>query len=154
MKIQANCVVSIHYRLTNEDGEELDTSAGQDPLSYLHGTNSLIPGLESALTGQAAGDKLQVTVQPDEAYGDVNPELVQTVPISAFDSPENVKAGVQFQAQGPDGQVQLITVQEVTDDGVTINANHPLAGQVLHFDVTIEAVREASAEEVAHGHVH
>jgi len=154
VKIQANCVVSIHYRLTNEDGEELDTSAGQDPLSYLHGTNSLIPGLESALTGQAAGDKLQVTVQPDEAYGDVNPELVQTVPISAFDSPENVKAGVQFQAQGPDGQVQLITVQEVTDDGVTINANHPLAGQVLHFDVTIEAVREASAEEVAHGHVH
>ncbi len=154
MKIQANCVVSIHYRLTNEEGEELDSSAGQDPLSYLHGTNSLIPGLESALTGQAAGDKLQVTVQPGDAYGDVNPELVQTVPISAFDSPENVKAGVQFQAQGPDGQVQLITVQAVTDDGVTINANHPLAGQVLHFDVTIEEVREASAEEVAHGHVH
>ncbi|MGB5622390.1 MAG: peptidylprolyl isomerase [Gammaproteobacteria bacterium] len=154
MKIQANCVVSIHYKLTNEAGEELDCSAGQDPLSYLHGTNSLIPGLESALTGQTAGDKLQVTVQPGDAYGDVNPELVQTVPISAFDSPENVKAGVQFQAQGPDGQMQLITVQEVTDDGVTINANHPLAGQVLHFDVTIENVREASAEEVAHGHVH
>ena len=93
-------------------------------------------------------------MQPADAYGDVNPELVQTVPISAFDTPENVKAGVQFQAQGPDGQVQLITVQEVTDDGVTINANHPLAGQVLHFDVTIEAVREASAEEIAHGHVH
>lgn len=154
MKVQANCVVSIHYRLTNESGEELDSSAGQDPLSYLHGTSSLIPGLETALTGQAAGDKLQVTVQPVDAYGDVNPELVQTVPISAFDTPENVKAGVQFQAQGPDGQVQLITVQEVTDDGVTINANHPLAGQVLHFDVTIEAVREASAEEIDHGHVH
>lgn len=154
MKVQANCVVSIHYRLTDESGEELDSSAGQDPLSYLHGTDSLIPGLETALTGQAAGDKLQVTVQPADAYGDVNPELVQTVPISAFDTPENVKAGVQFQAQGPDGQVQLITVQEVTDDGVTINANHPLAGQVLHFDVTIEAVREASAEEIAHGHVH
>lgn len=154
MKVQANCVVSIHYRLTNESGEELDSSAGQDPLSYLHGTNSLIPGLETALTGQAAGDKLQVTVQPADAYGEVNPELVQTVPISAFDTPENVKAGVQFQAQGPDGQVQLITVQEVTDDGVTINANHPLAGQVLHFDVTIEAVREASAEEIDHGHVH
>ncbi len=154
MKVQANCVVSIHYRLTNESGEELDSSAGQDPLSYLHGTNSLIPGLETALTGQAAGDKLQVTVQPADAYGDVNPELVQTVPISAFDTPENVKAGVQFQAQGPDGQVQLITVQEVTDDGVTINANHPLAGQVLHFDVTIEAVREASAEEIDHGHAH
>jgi len=154
VKVQANCVVSIHYRLTDESGEELDSSAGQDPLSYLHGTDSLIPGLETALTGQAAGDKLQVTVQPADAYGDVNPELVQTVPISAFDTPENVKAGVQFQAQGPDGQVQLITVQEVTDDGVTINANHPLAGQVLHFDVTIEAVREASAEEIAHGHVH
>ena len=154
MKVQANCVVSIHYRLTDESGEELDSSAGQDPLSYLHGTDSLIPGLETALTGQAAGDKLQVTVQPADAYGDVNPELVQTVPISAFDTPENVKAGVQFQAQGPDGQVQLITVQEVTDDGVTINANHPLAGQVLHFDVTIEAVREASAEEIDHGHVH
>lgn len=154
MKVQANCVVSIHYRLTNESGEELDSSAGQDPLSYLHGTNSLIPGLETALTGQAAGDKLQVTVQPADAYGDVNPELVQTVPISAFDTPENVKAGVQFQAQGPDGQVQLITVQEVTDNGVTINANHPLAGQVLHFDVTIEAVREASAEEIDHGHAH
>ncbi len=154
MKIQENRVVSIHYRLTNEAGEELDSSAGRDPLSYLHGTNSLIPGLESALTGQVAGDSLKVTVQPADAYGDVNPDLVQTVPISAFDSPENVKPGVQFQAQSPDGQVQLITVQDVTDEGVTINANHPLAGQVLHFDVTVEEVREASAEEIAHGHAH
>lgn len=154
MKIQDKCVVSIHYRLTNDAGEELDSSTGGDPLAYLHGSNSLIPGLESALTGQSAGDKLKVTVQPTDAYGEISSDLVQVVPIDAFDSPENVKPGVQFQAQGPDGQVQLITVREVNDAGVTIDANHPLAGQVLHFDVSVEDVREASAEEIAHGHVH
>jgi len=154
VKIQDKCVVSIHYRLTNDAGEELDSSTGGDPLAYLHGSNSLIPGLESALTGQSAGDKLKVTVQPTDAYGEISSDLVQVVPIDAFDSPENVKPGVQFQAQGPDGQVQLITVREVNDAGVTIDANHPLAGQVLHFDVSVEDVREASAEEIAHGHVH
>lgn len=154
MKIQEKRVVSIHYRLTNDAGEELDSSTGGDPLAYLHGSNSLIPGLESALTGQSAGDKLKVTVQPTDAYGEISTDLVQVVPIDAFDSPENVKPGVQFQAQGPDGQVQLITVREVNDAGVTIDANHPLAGQVLHFDVSVEDVREASAEEIAHGHVH
>jgi FKBP-type peptidyl-prolyl cis-trans isomerase SlyD len=154
VKIQDKCVVSIHYRLTNDAGEELDSSTGGDPLAYLHGSNSLIPGLESALTGQSAGDKLKVTVQPTDAYGEISSDLVQVVPIDAFDSPENVKPGVQFQAQGPDGQVQLITVREVNDAGVTIDANHPLAGQVLHFDVSVEHVREASAEEIAHGHVH
>ncbi len=154
MKIQDKRVVSIHYRLTNDAGEELDSSTGGDPLAYLHGSNSLIPGLESALTGQSAGDKLKVTVQPTDAYGEISSDLVQVVPIDAFDSPENVKPGVQFQAQGPDGQVQLITVREVSDAGVTIDANHPLAGQVLHFDVSVEDVREASAEEIAHGHVH
>jgi FKBP-type peptidyl-prolyl cis-trans isomerase SlyD len=154
VKIQDKRVVSIHYRLTNDAGEELDSSTGGDPLAYLHGSNSLIPGLESALTGQSAGDKLKVTVQPTDAYGEISSDLVQVVPIDAFDSPENVKPGVQFQAQGPDGQVQLITVREVNDAGVTIDANHPLAGQVLHFDVSVEDVREASAEEIAHGHVH
>jgi FKBP-type peptidyl-prolyl cis-trans isomerase SlyD len=154
VKIQEKRVVSIHYRLTNDAGEELDSSTGGDPLAYLHGSNSLIPGLESALTGQSAGDKLKVTVQPTDAYGEISTDLVQVVPIDAFDSPENVKPGVQFQAQGPDGQVQLITVREVNDAGVTIDANHPLAGQVLHFDVSVEDVREASAEEIAHGHVH
>ncbi|MGB5209453.1 MAG: peptidylprolyl isomerase [Gammaproteobacteria bacterium] len=154
MKIQDKRVVSIHYRLTNDAGEELDSSTGGDPLAYLHGSNSLIPGLESALAGQSAGDKFKVTVQPTDAYGEISTDLVQVVPIDAFDAPENVKPGVQFQAQGPDGQVQLITVREVSDAGVTIDANHPLAGQVLHFDVSVEEVREASEEEIAHGHVH
>lgn len=154
MNIDDKCVVSMHYTLSNDKGEELDSSSGRDPLKYLHGANNIVPGLEQALVGKAAGDSVQVVVQPDDGYGQVNPQMVQTVPRSAFEGAPEIKAGMQFQAQGPQGQVQLITVTDVSGDDVTVDGNHPLAGQVLHFDVSVEEVRAATDEEVTHGHAH
>jgi len=147
-------VVSFHYTLTNSDGETLDSSQGRDPLSYLHGAQNIVPGLERELDGKTVGDALQVVVQPAEGYGEFNPALVQQVPMNAFDGVGQVEVGMQFQAQGPEGQTTMITVREVGEEEVTIDANHPLAGQTLHFDVTIEDIRPATGEEIEHGHVH
>ncbi|MBK9130495.1 MAG: peptidylprolyl isomerase [Gammaproteobacteria bacterium] len=154
MQIQDNCVVSIHYTLTNEEGEELDSSAGQDPLVYLHGAGNIIPGLESALTGGSVGDKLEVTVAPEHGYGAVDPDLIRKVPREAFAGVERVEPGMQFQTQSPTGQVMRVTVKESNDQDVLIDANHPLAGQTLFFSVTVEEVRSATEEELAHGHAH
>ena len=154
MNISDKCVVTFHYTLTNSDGEELDTSVGRDPMKYLHGASNIVPGLEKELKGKSAGDTLKVEVHPDEGYGQVDPKLIQKAPRSAFDGSPEIKPGMQFQAQGPGGEVQMITVKEITDDEITIDGNHPLAGQVLHFDVSIEEVREASKEELSHGHAH
>ncbi len=154
MKIAENCVVAIDYTLTDDDKNELDSSSGREPLRYLHGAQNIIPGLEKALAGKSAGDELEVTVQPEEAYGPVDPGLIQKAPLSAFQGVEEVKPGMQFQAQGPDGQTRIITVREVSGEEVAIDANHPLAGQVLHFAVKVQEVREATKEEVEHGHVH
>ena len=152
MQVNDNCAVSIHYTLTDEDGQQLDSSAGQEPLEYLHGANNIIPGLEKALAGKSEGEQVEVTVEPAEGFGEVNPELVQSVPREAFQGVDEVKPGMQFGVQGPEGQVQRVTVSEVHDDTVTIDGNHPLAGQVLHFDVTVEKVREATSEEIEQGH--
>jgi len=146
--------VTFHYTLTNSNGEELDSSAGRDPMKYLHGASNIVPGLEKEMDGKSSGDKLKVEVQPEEGYGEVNPQMIQKVPHSAFEGVPEIKPGMQFQAQGPGGETQHITVKEVTDDEVIVDGNHPLAGQVLHFDVTIEDVREASEEELSHGHAH
>ena len=154
MHIAEQSVVSIHYTLTNDAGETLDTSDGREPLVYLHGAQNIIPGLENELTGKNVGDSFDVTIQPEEAYGTVNPELVQTVPHSAFEGVEKVEPGMQFQARGDDGETQVITVTEVADSGVTVDGNHPLAGQVLNFSVRVEEIREATEEEIEHGHVH
>lgn len=154
MKIANNCVVSFHYTLTDEDGQTLDSSDGREPLAYLHGHNGIIPGLENELTGKGQGDSLQVVVQPQDGYGEFNPQLLQQVPREAFQGVESIEPGMQFQAQGEGGQAQMVVVREVTDEAVLVDGNHPLAGQVLNFDVTIESVREASEEEIAHGHVH
>lgn len=154
MNVDKKCIVSIHYTLKDDAGTIIDSSQDKDPLVYLHGAGNIVPGLERGLTGKPAGEKLQVTVQPEEGYGPVTDELVTTVPREAFQGVDRIEPGMQFQANGPDGQSQPITVRSVADDGVTIDANHPLAGQVLHFDVTIESIREATQEELAHGHAH
>jgi FKBP-type peptidyl-prolyl cis-trans isomerase SlyD len=154
MTIDDKRVVSIHYTLKNDEGETLDSSQGREPLAYLHGAGNLVPGLETALSGKAAGDQLQVTVEPEEAYGPANPDLVQAVPLAAFEGVEEVRPGMQFEAKGPDGRAQRVVVEEVGEQEVVINGNHPLAGQALHFDVTVEEVREATPEEIAHGHAH
>lgn len=147
-------VVSMHYTLTDAGGNVLDSSQGSDPLSYLHGAGNIIPGLEKALAGKVEGDSLQVKVEPAEAYGELDPDLVQVIDRQAFQGVESVEVGMAFEAQGAEGQVRRIVVKEVNGDQVTVDANHPLAGQALHFDVQVTGVRAASEEELAHGHVH
>lgn len=154
MQVQDDCVVSIHYTLTNGEGEELDSSVGSDPLVYLHGAGNIIPGLEGALAGSRAGDRLEVTVQPEHAYGLIDPDLIRRLPRDAFADIERVEPGMQFQTQGPNGQILRVIVKESDADGVLIDANHPLAGQILNFSVSIEGVRGATEEEIAHGHAH
>lgn len=154
MQIAENKVATIHYTLTDNDGQTLDSSSGGDPLAYLHGAGNIIPGLEKALEGKVEGDTVSVTVEPGEGYGERNEDLVQSVPRAAFEGVDNVEAGMQFEAQSPDGNVVRVTVTEVGDDQVTVDANHPLAGQTLNFDVEVAEVREASEEEKGHGHVH
>lgn len=149
-----NLVVSMHYKLTDNEGNVLDSSEGSEPLTYLHGAGNIIPGLEKALVGKVEGDTQQVTVEPAEAYGEVMPELTQTVDKAAFQGVESVEVGMSFEAQTSDGSVQHIVVTKVDGEQVTVDANHPLAGVVLNFDVEIVSVREASKEEIAHGHVH
>lgn len=154
MKVADNCVVSIHYTLTNNDGKVIDSSDGREPLKYLQGAGNIIPGLERALLDSEVGEQKQVTVQPADGYGEVDANLIQKLPRDLFSGAENIEPGMQFQARGPQGQVQTVTVKEVEDDGVTIDANHELAGVVLNFDVKVEDVREATEEEISHGHVH
>lgn len=153
MHIQANAVVSIDYILKNDAGNVLDQSAPDAPLSYLHGHNNLISGLEAALEGKATGDQLTAVIPPEEAYGAYNENLIEAVPRQMFQGVDNIEPGMQFQAQTAQG-VQVVTVTEVSDETVTIDGNHALAGETLHFDVTIKEVREASAEELSHGHAH
>ncbi len=147
-------VVNMHYKLTDDKGNVLDSSEGADPLAYLHGAGNIIPGLEKALVGKVQGDSLKVKVEPADAYGEIVPELIQTVEKSAFQGVDKVDVGMAFEAQAPDGSMQRIVVTKVEGDKVTINANHPLAGMVLTFDVEIIGVREATEEEVTHGHAH
>jgi FKBP-type peptidyl-prolyl cis-trans isomerase SlyD len=154
MIIANDCVVAFHYTLTDESGVEIDTSKGQEPLAYIHGQGGIIPGLERELAGKTIGDAMKVTVQPADGYGEQNAELIQPVPRAAFQGVEQIEVGMQFQAEGADGQMQTVVVKDVDEENVTVDANHPLAGQVLNFDVSIDSVRAASEEELAHGHVH
>lgn len=153
MQIAKNAVVSIDYTLTDDNGQVIDTSEGRGPLSYLHGSGNVIPGLENALEGKTEGDKVNVTVPPEEGYGDRDESLIQAVPKKMFAETAEPEPGMQFQAMGPDG-ARILTVMKVEGDQVTVDANHPLAGQQLNFDVAIVNIREASEEEVEHGHVH
>jgi FKBP-type peptidyl-prolyl cis-trans isomerase SlyD len=154
MQIAKDKVVSIHYTLTNDKGETLDSSAGHEPMAYLQGHMNIIPGLEKALEGKSAGDKINTVVAPEEAYGPKNDGLVEEVPKEMFQGVEQIEPGMQFHAQNGQGATQIITVVSVGDDTVKVDGNHPLAGETLTFDVEVMDVREASAEELEHGHVH
>jgi FKBP-type peptidyl-prolyl cis-trans isomerase SlyD len=153
MNVAANSVVSIHYTLKNDAGDVLDRSESGSPLAYLHGRGNLIPGLERELEGKQSGDKLQVTVPPAQAYGEYDKSLIQRVPRSAVRGVDDLQAGMQLHARA-EGGIRTVTVTEVDDDSVTLDGNHPLAGQTLHFDVEIAEIRQATEEELAHGHVH
>jgi FKBP-type peptidyl-prolyl cis-trans isomerase SlyD len=151
MQIQDNSVVSFDYTLKSDAGELIDSSEGHEPLTYLHGVGQIVLGLEQAMAGQQPGDELSVTVEPDQAYGQHDPQLVQPIPRDRFEGIDRIEPGMQFTAQTEAGP-RTVTVTEVADDQVTIDANHPLAGQTLHFDVTVRDVREATDEELEHGH--
>jgi FKBP-type peptidyl-prolyl cis-trans isomerase SlyD len=152
MRIAKHAVVSIDYTLTDQAGAVLDSSKGQAPLAYLHGTGSIISGLEEALEGKGAGDALKVSVPPEKGYGARDEKLLKKVPRTMFDI-EKVEPGMRFHADGEHGH-QVVTVTAVDSDHVTVDANHPLAGQTLVFDVKIVDVRAATQEELSHGHVH
>jgi FKBP-type peptidyl-prolyl cis-trans isomerase SlyD len=153
MHISENAVASFHYTLTNDAGEVLDSSRGREPLSYLHGAGNIVPGLEGAMEGRQAGESFKVDVSPEDGYGIHHEGLVQEVPRAAFQGVDTIEPGMSFQAQTPQG-VHSVTVTSVTAETVTVDGNHPLAGETLHFDVEVTEVREASAEELSHGHVH
>ncbi len=151
--IAKDTVVLFNYTLTNDQGDVLDKSESE-PLAYLHGHHNIISGLESALEGKSAGDKLTVTVAPQDAYGEYLAEAVQEVPRSNFQGVDKIEVGMQFQTQTDDGHVMLVTVKDVTDEVVVVDGNHPLAGVELTFDVEIVEVRAGTADEIAHGHAH
>ncbi len=153
MQIGPNSVVSIHYTLSNDAGETLDASAEGSPLVYLHGAHNIIPGLERELVGKRVGDALTVKVQPEDGYGTKQDELIQQVPRNAFPDSDSLQVGMRFTAESDQGHISVV-ITELTDTTATVDGNHPLAGVVLNFDVNIADIREASAEEIAHGHVH
>jgi len=154
LKIGDDHVVTFHYTLTNNLGEVLDSSVDADPLTILQGAGNIIPGLEDALMGKTQGEAFKVTIQPEDGYGIRHPELMQVMPRAAFAGVNNLEIGMEFTAQGPNGHTQRVGITAIDGDDIPIDGNHPLAGEVLHFAVTIEDVRKASNEELEHGHVH
>lgn len=153
MTITKDRVISIDYTLTDTEHQRLDTTDETEPFIYLHGHDSIIPGLERALEGKKPGDRLHITLPAVEAYGERDEELIMDMPLESFEDPETIEPGMQFEARTQSG-VRTLTVAGVAGDTVTVDGNHPLAGLDLTFDVTVMDVREASPEELAHGLSH
>ncbi len=154
MTIAQHKVVTIHYKVCDSESDEvIDSSENAEPMTYLHGAQNIIPGLEQALEGKAVGDELEVVVEAANAYGERSDDRIQQVPMEAFQGMEKVEPGMAVTAQTDQGQINLV-ITEVNGDMVTVDANHPLAGKSLKFEVTVEEVRDASEEEITHGHVH
>jgi FKBP-type peptidyl-prolyl cis-trans isomerase SlyD len=153
MQIKENSVVNIHYTLTNNAGEVLDSSSGKEPLMYMHGHNNLIPGLEDQLAGKKAGDQFNADVEAEDAYGLHHEEAIQQIPLSALANISNLEVGMQLQASTDQGPV-AVRVAEINDDHVVLDGNHPLAGERLHFAVEVVSVRDATPSELEHGHAH
>lgn len=151
MQIAAQKVVSIAYTLKGDDGEVIDSSTGRDPLVYIQGVGSLVPGLEKALEGKAAGDHVAVSISPDDGYGPRDESLLRKIPVRKL--PAKVKVGARVRLETDVGPV-MVLVKAVAGDYATVDPNHPLSGMTLHFEVDVVAVRDATAEELAHGHVH
>jgi FKBP-type peptidyl-prolyl cis-trans isomerase SlyD len=149
MQITKNKVAAIHYTLRDNEGTVIDTSDGREPLYYIHGSGNLIIGMEEGLEGKTPGDKFSLQISPEKGYGELDPTMVQKVPRSAFGDQE-VRTGMKFSTN----QGGVVTVKEVGLENITVDANHPLAGVTLNFEVEIMEVRDATPEELSHGHVH
>ena len=153
MQIAKNAVVEMEYTLRNAEGEVLDTSSGRGPMAYLHGFQNIIPGLEKELEGKTLGAEFRVKVEAAEAYGERDESLISEVDKAELSAIPDLEIGMQLQAQSSQG-VRVLTVTNIEKDTVTLDANHPLAGVELHFEVKVTKVRKATEEELAHGHVH
>ena len=151
--VKKDSVVSLSYTLTNADGQELDKSSPGKPFAYLHGRKQIVPGLENALEGMVIGDKKEITVSPDEGYGVFEPNLKMDLERSNFPKDVDIQAGMQFSAD-VNGDNRIFTVTGLENDKVQVDGNHPLAGQTLHFDVEVVEIRDATKEELEHGHSH
>ncbi len=143
----------MHYELKNDNGDILDSSKGREPLAYIHGKGNIIPGLEKQLNEKSIGDKIKATVAPEEAYGVVDSQKVFKVGKNQFQGGGDIQVGMQIQAEA-NGRMEVGIVENIEGEEVTLNFNHPLAGQTLHFDVEVMEIREATDEELDHGHVH
>ncbi len=153
-EIAENMIVSVHYTLKSPDGEVIDSSSGSAPLSYLHGAGNIVPGLEAELSGHKVGDKVTAVVAPADGYGERSGPEPQPVPRDRFPADAELHPGMQIMAQGPNGEQFPLWVVGVDDGNITIDHNHPLAGVTLHFDVEVTEIKEASKEELEHGHPH
>ena len=154
MQVSEQKVVTMNYEVADDQGQLIDRSEEGGPLAYIHGNGQLIPGLETALEGRGKGDKVAVHVPPEQGYGERDEEGVQTVARNQFDDSVEIEVGMQFEAQDDDEGHQIVTVVAVDGENITLDTNHPLAGKSLRFEVEILDVRDASAEELSHGHVH
>jgi FKBP-type peptidyl-prolyl cis-trans isomerase SlyD len=153
-KVGKGSVVSLDYELHLGDGKVVDASTPEAPLAYIHGEGQIVPGLERALEGLSTGDARQVVVEPEDGYGERDARGVQEVPRSAFPPEAALEPGMELAAEGEGGETVPFLVREVTPETVVIDLNHPLAGKTLHFAVKVRAIREATPEELSHGHVH
>jgi FKBP-type peptidyl-prolyl cis-trans isomerase SlyD len=152
MKIGDKKAVSIEFTLKDQQGEVMETSVGKDPLWYLHGEGNLVPGLEKALDGKEPGETVDVTLAPADAYGEHDEKEIRKVPLRKLKAPK-IQVGGRYQLQEKDG-VRVVVVKSVSGDYAQIDGNHPLAGQTLHFIVKVMEVRDATEDELQHGHVH
>jgi FKBP-type peptidyl-prolyl cis-trans isomerase SlyD len=153
MQISKDKVVTIDYTLKDDVGDVIDSSQDQAPLAYIHGVGAIIPGLEQALEGKSAGDRIEVTIPPAEAYGERDDSLCQEVPRKEFEGIDELEVGMQFRVEAESGYL-VLTVVNIGEDVVTVDGNHALAGETLHFDVEVREVRDATEQELEHGHIH
>ena len=154
MTIQHDKVVTLHYHLTNREGEVIESSRGSEPLTYLHGTGIILSSLEHALTGLDVGATKIVELAPADAYGEHEATKVETLPREVFEQVPNLEIGMLLEGQDPNGQTFTVHVTDIGEDTVVIDANHPLAGETLTFAIEVLAIRDATADELTHGHVH
>ena len=153
MNISKNSAVTMHYALKNDNGDDLGSSQGHEPMAYLHGCDNIVPGLEKALDGKKAGDKISAVVSPEEGYGVKNEDGIKKIDKDRFEGDEEISVGMQIQVD-IEGNVSIASVTEIGEKEITLDLNHPLAGVTLHFEIEIMDVREATEDELSHGHVH
>ena len=153
MKISKNSVVIMHYALKNDDGEDLGNSRGHEPMAYIHGYDNVVVGLEKELEGKMAGDKFSTVIPPEEGYGVKDDDGIKKIDKDRFEGDEEISVGMQIQVD-IEGKVSVASVTEIGKEEITLDLNHPLAGVTLHFDIEVMNVREATEEELSHGHVH